>query len=130
MTKEVTSVGAVNIVCEANPSIELSTNGIKSMEKGPSCRECGFTQDAFKESGRLGCPSCYDVFSSTLETVLRKAHRGVRHKGKRPLKSEAHVSLEEIEALKTELEEHVAKEEYEKAAELRDRIWELEARVS
>ncbi len=130
LTKEVTSIGAVNIVCEADPAIELSSNSIKSIEKGPSCPECGFTQDAFKESGRLGCPSCYDVFSSTLESVLKKAHRGVSHKGKRPTKFEEPVSEAEIAALKTELEEHVAREEYEKAAELRDKIWELEARVS
>jgi len=60
---------------------------------------------------------------------LKKAHRGTSHKGKRPAKFEPAFSLEEITALKNELKERVAREEYEKAAELRDRILELEARI-
>ncbi len=129
MAKEVTSVEAINIICEINPSIELGDSGIRSMEKGVACPNCGFTQDSFRESGRLGCPSCYDVFSTTIDAVLEKVHRGLSHKGKRPVKCAPAMSLEEIAALKSELEEHVAREEYEKAAELRDRIFELEARI-
>ena len=93
-----------------------------------SCPKCGFNQESFKEFGRLGCPTCYDVFASDLEAVFRKAHRGVEHRGKRPVKHAKSVSQEEIEALKRELEERVASEDYEQAAVLRDRICELEGR--
>jgi len=129
LTKKVASVEAVNIVCDINPKVEPASSGLKSTEKGIECPQCGFTQDTFKETGRLGCPGCYDVFSSTIDTVLKKAHRGTSHKGKRPAKFEPAFSLEEITALKNELKERVAREEYEKAAELRDRILELEARI-
>jgi len=128
--KKVATVEAVNIVCEAKPELELSGGGLKSIDRGLVCPECGFTQESFKESGRLGCPSCYEVFSSSLETVFRKAHRGLTHKGKVPAGFEIVASPEEIALLKQELQEHVDREEYEKAAELRDRILELETRLA
>ncbi len=128
--EKVSAVETVNIVCEAKPSIELEAPGLTSTDRGRSCPECGYTQDTFKQSGRLGCPSCYEIFAAALEAVFHKAHRGVKHKGKVPSKFEAPVSLEEIQTLKQELEEHVAREEYEKAAELRDRIFDLESRIS
>ncbi len=105
-------------------------HGIRAIGKGITCPKCGFTLESFKEFGRLGCPICYDVFAFELEPVFRKAHPGVLHKGKRPGSCTETVSKEEIESLKRELQERVEKEDFEEAALLRDRIWELEGRVS
>lgn len=128
LASEASNPNSIDIVCEmAAPTVSSESSG-KSPKSSLACPSCGFTEDAFKEFGRLGCPSCYDVFSGGLEPVLRKAHRGTQHQGKVPEGSEYPIDPKEIEALKVCLKEHVAKEEYEKAAELRDRIWELESK--
>ena len=119
----------IDIVCEMPAPIVPSGASVKAKKSGLVCPSCGFTEDAFKEFGRLGCPSCYGVFASDLEPVLRKAHRGLQHQGKYPEGKGQPVDPAEIEALKVSLKEHVANEEYEKAAELRDRIWELESKL-
>ena len=48
------------------------------------CSNCGMTRAEFKKSGRLGCPSCYEVFSHGLEGMLKSMHKGGRHVGKVP----------------------------------------------
>ena len=126
--EKATSVEAVDIVEPSKAIGKPIAHGIRSIGAGLTCPKCGFKQETFKEFGRLGCPACYDVFASQLQSVFQKAHKGVTHRGKRPAKYAMTVSREEIEALKQELQAHVEKEEYEEAAALRDRIWELEGR--
>lgn len=130
LASEASNPNSIDIVCEmAAPTIP-SGGSIKAGKKNAlGCPSCGFTEDAFKEFGRLGCPHCYEVFAGSLEPVLRKAHRGLEHQGKMPEGQEVPVDPAEIESLKESLKEYVAKEEYEKAAELRDRIWELESKL-
>ncbi len=129
LASEADSPETIDIVCEMTvPTVPLG-EGAKAKNSGLACPSCRFTEDAFKEFGRLGCPHCYEVFSSGLEPALRKAHRGTQHKGKFPEEKEHPVDPAEIEALKLSLKAHVAREDYEKAAELRDRIWELESKL-
>ena len=100
------------------------------------CPNCGFGQADFKELGRLGCSQCYDVFNTKLSPILGKIHQGTEHKGKvpgveleeatEPVEPEITVSPKELSELKNRLQEHVQREEYEEAAEIRDRIIELE----
>ncbi len=89
--QEANGVGAVNIVCDTKPALKLDGSGIKSLGSGLSCPKCGFNQETFKEFGRLGCPSCYEVFANGLESILRKAHRGTSHQGKIPSNFEPSV---------------------------------------
>jgi len=124
-----TSADSVDIVEPSKEAPKPIVHGIRSIGDGLACPQCGFKQETFKEFGRLGCPSCYDVFGDQLQSVFQKAHKGVTHRGKRPAKYAHLVSQEEIDALKEELQAHVAKEEYEAAAALRDRIWELEGKI-
>lgn len=95
--------------------------------KDKACPECGLTPAHFKESGRLGCPQCYEFFEPNLASVIQKLHRGSTHLGKAPKGQRRHVSLEEIEALRKRLDEHVSREEYEMAAVVRDQLKSLEA---
>ncbi len=127
--KDVSETGAFNIVGKVKPSVK-KTGQPRSFTASLACPKCGFTQESFKEAGRLGCPTCYEVFELELEPVLRKLHRGTKHKGKAPIGFAAPVVQEEIEALKRELQEHVEREDYEKAAVVRDRICELEGQIS
>lgn len=100
--------------------------------KGPkanerACMGCGLTPGDFKESGRLGCPKCYETFEAKLTQVITKLHRGRTHRGKAPGGQKREVSVEEIAALKRRLEEYVSREEYEMAAAVRDQINALDA---
>ncbi|MEM9161414.1 MAG: UvrB/UvrC motif-containing protein [Verrucomicrobiota bacterium] len=119
----------VNIVGKASPKYELPKPSL-NLSSGSKCPHCGFGQDDFKELGRMGCSRCYDVFADKLSPILGKIHEGTQHKGKVPGREPEEmaitVSPQEISDLKNRLQEHVQKEEYEKAAEVRDRIKELE----
>ncbi|MDQ8201518.1 UvrB/UvrC motif-containing protein [Pelagicoccus sp. SDUM812003] len=90
------------------------------------CPDCGLTPADFKEYGRLGCPTCYEVFQEKLEPLLKTLHRGVTHLGKAPRGRRRSISPEEIEALKRRMDEHVSREEYELAAVVRDQLKSLE----
>ena len=100
------------------------------------CESCGLTQKEFKKNGRFGCASCYDVFKQVLDDMLEGMHAGKRHVGRMPDGFEVPVAAdpvepqpedteEDISALEQELTEAVEAEEYERAAEIRDRIRQL-----
>lgn len=91
-------------------------------ESERACPGCGLTPADFKEHGRLGCPKCYETFDSRLAPVINKLHRGGRHLGKVPGVRKRALSAEEVAELKRRLDEHVSREEYEMAAQVRDQI--------
>lgn len=92
------------------------------------CDVCGLTFSEFRKAGQLGCPNDYDVFAPRLEPLLERAHDGAgQHIGKVPQRAgNAQKRQTEILRLRGELRSAVAREEYERAVELRDRIKELE----
>ena len=96
---------------------------------GPSerelvCPNCGFTLAQFQKEGVLGCPRDYEVFEKTLIPLIEKAHDGkTSHCGKIPLKTPKDTKKQmELLNLRQQLEAAVQSEDYELAAELRDRI--------
>lgn len=91
------------------------------------CPSCGYEYSNFKKMGRLGCPDCYEAFEAQLIPLLRQIHGSTQHQGKTPqaLGQKALVR-KELADLKEELARVVEKEEYEKAAKIRDRIKSLE----
>lgn len=95
-----------------------------------ACPSCGIKYMEFRSAGRLGCSHDYDVFRAGLTHLLEKIHRATRHQGKSPrhrrLAQERHW---ELLKLRQALREAVEREEYERAAELRDRIREREAQA-
>ena len=94
------------------------------------CRSCSLTFDQFGQVGRLGCGDCYTEFRSSLEPLLRRIHGSTRHTGKVPRRTGGTIRLRhEIEGLRKEMNAAVSAEDFEKAAELRDKIKELEKRV-
>jgi len=91
------------------------------------CSGCGLTYNEFRECGRLGCPTCYETFKEQLKPLLRRIHGSNVHVGKSPRHSEEiFKKRREIEQLKADLMRAIEKEDFEKAAEIRDRIRELE----
>ncbi len=92
-----------------------------------SCPSCKMSFEEFRQTGRVGCSDCYTAFKNQFAPVLKNIQGSIRHTGKIPKKAGAELSARrEIENLRKELKAAIEKEEYEKAAELRDRIKNLE----
>lgn len=112
----------------------LGLGSAQEMEKttvGTRCPSCGFSHADFKKTGRFGCAACYDTFGEGLENMLKGMHKGTEHKGKVPPRLlKAKLRDEEMKKLQRDLRKAVADEKYETAAELRDRIKQLENDVS
>lgn len=130
------------------PSLMEILSGLympKVQEELPVCI-CGAHFLDFQKNGLLGCPVCYETFKAQLEPVIKRAQGGrLCHVGRRPktanpvaaeqapphiqetCANHAHVEKqEECTRLRTELQEAVKAERYERAAELRDRLRVLE----
>ena len=94
-----------------------------------TCPACAWTVARFRRPNRLGCPHCYSAFRAILLPILVRYHRHVSHLGKRPVRGAAEPSrLSEITRTRVALEKAIAREDFEAAADLRDRIRELEAK--
>ncbi len=96
-------------------------------EEEKVCRTCGLSLSRFEKIGRFGCSDCYRYFEPKTGDILRKVHGGNMHIGKIPGKLKStYGQVREIEKLKKLLKDAVANEEFEKAAEYRDSIRELD----
>lgn len=93
------------------------------------CSTCEMSYGEFKKIGRLGCPHCYDAFAPQLERLLKRIHGDDRHRGKGPMEAaQSAQEADELEQLREKLAQAVAEEEFEEAAQLRDRIRVLEGK--
>lgn len=91
------------------------------------CETCGIGYRQFRASGKLGCPDDFQAFRRELDHLLEKIHGSSRHRGKVPGRiGREIVRRRELEDLRGELHSAVSREEYERAASLRDRIHEIE----
>lgn len=94
------------------------------------CPNCKSSYSKIAAQGRMGCSECYQYFEPYLEPALRKIHGANQHRGKIPRRLGASFRINrEINDLKIRLHAAVEKEEYEKAAEIRDQIKELESKI-
>ena len=80
----------------------------------------------FRNSGRLGCPHDYQAFQAELLPLLESIHSSTRHAGKTPRRPSQKVRSQELTRLRKDLQKAVTSEAYEEAAQLRDRIRQLE----
>ena len=106
-----------------------STNVLPSPADGLRCAACGSTLRDFRESGRLGCARCYEAFNAHLRDLLRRLHGSSQHVGERYARPGADGSADPrlmLLDLKEQLRRAVENENFELAAELRDRIRVLE----
>ena len=88
-----------------------------------SCPSCGMSYTDFRSSGRLGCGHDYEAFELALVPLLEKIQYAAGHTGKQPgRQTGAQKEEHEILRLRRALERAVQREEYETAAELRDRL--------
>lgn len=91
------------------------------------CPSCGMSIGELAKTSKLGCSKCYEFFDSYLEPVMKRIHGNTRHVGKLPENADENFKKErQLSSLKNELKAAVAREDYEQAALLRDRIKEME----
>ncbi len=91
------------------------------------CPMCGMSYSDFMHIGKMGCAKCYEVFGPRLQPVFRKLHGAQEHVGKYPRRMFAGKNASrEIQRLKELLNQAIEREDYEKAAEIRDMIRKLE----
>jgi protein arginine kinase activator len=89
------------------------------------CGACGATLRDFRETGRVGCAECYLAFDAPLRELLRRLHGSTHHTGMRYSGTEAPKPLEPNRTaleLRDQLRRAVESEQFELAAELRDRL--------
>ena len=105
----------------------------ESVERGSdeplrACPRCGMSYQDFRRTGRLGCAACYDAFADELRPLLRRIHGSTQHTGRIPATHADDVVMRsELRRLRADLERAVRREEYERAAEIRDLIHGKEA---
>ncbi len=92
------------------------------------CRNCGMTYEDFRKFGRLGCSECYEAFKGQLAALLKKVHGSNQHLGKTPVRmpQSEKKRIEGFQDLKNQLMQAIQMEDFEKAADLRDKIRDLE----
>lgn len=108
-----------------------------------ACTLCGSTWRDLRQSGKVGCAKCYEVFRDELESTVQSIHGRTAHVGRHPVKQTAEaekaqetVSADEkdekkeqkkrISAMKKELDQAIREQNFEEAARLRDLIRDAE----
>ncbi|MDH3298047.1 MAG: UvrB/UvrC motif-containing protein [Gemmatimonadota bacterium] len=107
---------------------QLGPESAGSGGSGDPCPFCGITEHEFRQTGRLGCSQCYAHFEPQLRGLLRRLHGSPQHVGKLYMSagSEAGDRVARLSAMRRRLTRAVETEDFELAAELRDRIREAE----
>jgi len=109
------------------------SNALPARSQATRCEVCGASYGDITRSGMMGCANCYTIFADQLMPTIRRVHGNTTHCGKHSVfaKKEKEVVAEEkeenqLEKLKAELKLAIDNQEFEKAAELRDKIKEME----
>jgi protein arginine kinase activator len=99
---------------------ESAPSGADSVQ----CTFCSATLRDFRATGRLGCAGCYTAFEPSLRDLLRRVHGSSKHLGRRYESPELAMTEEqtELHELRERLRRAIDAEQFELAAELRDRI--------
>lgn len=98
----------------------------KSDRADLKCSNCGMTFAEFSRIGRLGCPQCYRAFHPELANLLRRIHGSAEHRGHiAEAAAEDRKFVSEDKRLRDELKKAIEEENFEAAAEIRDRLREL-----
>ena len=91
------------------------------------CPTCGINYLEFRQNLTFGCPDDYRAFGTALEQLLERIHGSTVHCGKVPPEVGDEPAVQSrVRSLRQRQEKAIREEDYELAAELRDRIRELQ----
>jgi len=95
------------------------------------CPQCGFSHSDFQKLGRLGCSECYQTFKEQITPLLKRVHGSSQHMGDVPSARKGIINVrEDLSRLRQELKAAISKEKFEEAAQLRDKIREIEKNIT
>ena len=90
------------------------------------CSKCHMTYEEFQKTGKLGCAHCYEEFRELLKPLLLRIHGRAQHAGRMPaMNAKDQEKKELIASLRVRMEQAVSEENFEEAAQLRDRLRQL-----
>ena len=145
------SAGSASGAATKTTVITVKTRPAAGPQAPAECPRCGLSFGQFRETGRLGCPSCYEAFVSRLGPMIERAQEGgTSHIGKTPKRLLASVTgegvdrvraiervlgeskqrLEKLEHLGRQLRAALAGERFEQAALIRDEMRRIRESVS
>ena len=108
-------------------------NVLPARTQATRCEFCGSTYAEIAKTGQVGCANCYQLFADQLYPSIRRIHGNTTHCGKNSgraaaaEKKPAEMTKEEkLADMKKQLDAAVKEQNFELAAELRDRIKETE----
>lgn len=110
------------------------TKKITKKQKDKKCPKCLSTYEEVILSKVAGCPYCYKTFKKDIEELINKVSKDISYNGKKPdsilkpkkIKETKEEKLDKLREYKKELNHAIEIEDYEKAAKLRDMIYEIE----
>lgn len=115
------------------------TNVLPARTQATRCEFCGSTYPEIAKTGMVGCAHCYELFADQLYPSIRRMHGNTTHCGKnsgraaekseKPEKPAEETKEETIKKLQSELDAAVKEQNFERAAELRDKIKEMEGQA-
>ncbi|MCD5405517.1 MAG: UvrB/UvrC motif-containing protein [Desulfotomaculum sp.] len=109
----------------------IGSDYVFSDKSAASCPKCGTSQRDIAKGNLLGCAKCYDTFKEQLLPVIKRIHGTTQHVGKVPEERTAGKTklVKKLRDLKSLLKDAVSKEEFERAAKIRDEIKALEKKL-
>lgn len=84
------------------------------------CPVCCLSLAEFKRRGRFGCSSCLNTFKPHINNLIKQLHQSDKHIGRKPGRGQKKAF--EVFKLREELKKALAREAYEEAAEIRDKL--------
>jgi protein arginine kinase activator len=117
---------------------EAFSNLQESDDETEQCPSCGLTLSELRTRNKVGCENCYQTFRDQLETLVHRIHGAEQHVGDDLVNTadsdpaETSGGLGKVSEnkkkrmLEKRLEKRIEEEDYERAAELRDRIEDLD----
>lgn len=109
------------------------TNVLPARTQATRCEFCGSTYAEIAKTGQVGCAHCYGLFADQLYPSIRRIHGNTTHCGKNSGRQAAQAQKpaemtkeQQIAELKKQLDAAVQEQDFERAAELRDKIKEME----
>ncbi len=108
--------------------LEEETDLVVGSGTKKNCSFCGMKLGEFRRTGRLRCSHCYTDFDTYLRKVLKRIHGSTQHTGKvyLPPNPNSYELEQKMKFLKNGMNRAVTREEFEKAAILRDEIVKME----
>ena len=92
-----------------------------------TCPQCGIQFQEIAATGKVGCATCYDIFSSRLLPGIKALHGNREHAGSAPRVYRKHKEKQaRIAKLKEQLKTAIHNEAFEDAVLLRDELRKLE----